>query len=250
MFDIHSHTLWNLDDGSPDLETTLGMCDIAFETGTDTLFLTPHIVYWEEAESTLYRRNEKTDSLRRILLDERIDIELVKGFEIMCDDEIFEVRNLEPFTLGHSRYLLIEFNFWKTEENDVSSWCSFIQSNGLVPVIAHPERYGFIQDDISVLDRLSEKGVLFQINSGSPLGMFGDLECDISLMMLKNGYVDFIGSDAHNTQHRNTAMGEMISYYPEDVSDRVLELATEINPALLIEDKDIKPKRLHYMAGS
>ena len=78
-----------------------------------------------------------------------------KGFEILCDDEIFDIKYFKPYTLNESRYILIEFDFYKTAEEDVKSWCKYLQSFGLVPIIAHPERYGFVMDDMSCLDRLS-----------------------------------------------------------------------------------------------
>ncbi len=250
MTDFHSHTLWHLDDGSQTIETTLEMCDIAMETGTDILFLTPHMIYWDEAEEIINRRNDKAEWLKEILDEENCNLQLVKGFEVMCDDDIFNVKYLKPFTLGKTKYILIEFNFYKPTEHDIMSWCTYIMSQGLVPVIAHPERYVFVHDDISILDRLSEKGVLFQINSGSPLGMFGDLECNISLKMLYNGYVDFIGSDAHGVNMRNTAMGDMIMHYPENIPEYLIEKAVEINPEKLLRNEDIKPKRLRLMGIS
>ena len=72
MFDIHSHTLWGIDDGSRDLETTVELCDMAVESGTGTLFLTPHLLYWETSEK-LY---DKRESLKQRQIKKDIDREL------------------------------------------------------------------------------------------------------------------------------------------------------------------------------
>ncbi len=243
MIDIHSHTLWGLDDGSRSLNTSVEMCRIASESGTEVLFLTPHIVYWENAEDLYDLREEKTERLEEILDEYGVELKLVKGFEILCDDDIFDIKYFKPYTLGGTRYILIEFDFEKPTEEDVISWCNYLISQSLVPVIAHPERYRFVKENISVLEKLSDKGVLFQINCGSPLGMFGDSECNISLKMLKCGYVDFIGSDAHDTVYRSTNISELIEEYPETVSEDVIFDATERNPQAVINNEIIETKR-------
>lgn len=243
MVDIHSHTLWHLDDGSDSFQTSVEMCRRASETGTDTLFLTPHIVYWSSAEEIYDRRNYKTEQLREVLEDEEIELSLETGFEILCDDDIFDIKYLKPYTLAGSNYLLIEFDFYKTAESDVHSWCNYIMSQGLVPIIAHPERYGFVIEDISSLERLTEKGALLQMNSASPLGVFGSEEELVALKMLKSGYVDFLGSDAHSDRHRNTGMGEMILKYPDYVSEELIDRIVNVNPEKLIKNEKVIPIR-------
>lgn len=243
MIDIHSHTLWGLDDGSQDFETTLHMCKIAYESGTDVLFVTPHIVYWHSAEQLYDRRERKAEQLCEVLDDEAIDLKIVKGFEILCDDEIFNINYFKPYTLAGSRYILIEFDFYKTDEDDVMVWCDYLKKHGLVPIIAHPERYEFVLQDISVIGRLSDEGVLFQINAGSPLGFFGEREGVAALKMLKSGYVDFVGTDAHSDRTRNTDLASLIEDYYDYISEDYIELLTQTNPEKIINDEPIFVRR-------
>jgi protein-tyrosine phosphatase len=116
-----------------------------------------------------------------------------------------------------------------------------------VPVIAHPERYEFVKNDIGVIDRLSDKGCLFQINAGSPAGAFGEVECDVALRMLFNGYVDFIGSDALDLRWRTTDIDMFIRDYPEDLED-LLYTALRENPEKLLNNEEIVPERLGFLA--
>lgn len=249
MTDIHSHTLWRLDDGSPDFETTLRMCRIAADSGTDVLFLTPHIVYWNKSEQLFDRRESKFEELSAALEAEEIDLKIVKGFEILCDDEIFNIKYFKPYTLAGSRYILIEFDFYKTDEEDVSVWCDYLKSHSLVPIIAHPERYEFVINDITSIDRLSRDGVLFQINAGSPLGFFGDREAVTALRMLKAGYVDFLGSDAHSDRSRNTDMMSLIEEYPDFVTAEYIERITCTNPDKILNDEPIEVERFGNIAA-
>ncbi len=249
MIDIHSHTLWGIDDGANHFDESVELCFMADDAGTKTLFLTPHLMYWEKAEELFDMREMKTEQLAEVLDDNYSGIILKKGFEVFCDDDIFNVKYFKPYTLNESRYILIEFDFFKTGENDVSSWCNYLSSFGLVPIIAHPERYGFVLDDVSCIDRLSEKGVLFQINAGSPAGMFGDEEAAIACGMLNKGYADFIGSDAHGLFSRNTDLYACMEMYPEFINEELLRKAAVENPQVILNDKPYSPKRLDYITN-
>lgn len=246
--DFHSHVLWGVDDGAASLDETVDLCALAEESGTKTLFLTPHLMYWDRAEELFDIRNEKTAYLREILSENDINLDLEAGFEILCDDDIFNIKYFNPYTLCGSKYILIEFDFFKTTIDDVLSWCSYLQSFGLVPVIAHPERYRFMLLDEKCIDRLSDKGVLFQINAGSPAGMFGDLTAQFALKMIKGGFADFIGSDAHDIRSRNTDMMFCFDNYPYDIDDSLIHKAACINPLSVIENKDISVHRLSHFS--
>jgi protein-tyrosine phosphatase len=189
-------------------------------------------------------RNEKADYLKDVLVDNNIDIDLKLGFEILCDDDIFNVKYFKPYTLCDSRYILIEFDFFKPTIEDVEAWLKYLLSFDLIPIIAHPERYEFVKKDISVIERLSEKGCLFQLNSGSVVGVFGEYEASVALKMLLCGYADFLGSDAHDLRWRNTDMYVFLRDYPEAVSDEVLEKILFENPQRVVNNEPIKPKRL------
>ena len=246
FIDIHSHCLWGIDDGSRSVYETLDLCETAVENGTETLFLTPHLMYWESAEDLFDRRNRKAEELRNILLQEGIDLKLELGFEILCDDDIFKVKYFKPYTLCGSRYILIEFDFYKTTEEDVTAWCDYLISNGLVPIIAHPERYEFVLNDFSVLQRLSDKGVLFQMNGCSAAGEFGAEVENTALKMLEHGFVDFVGSDAHRVNYRNTDLSVCFKDFENRLIDNFFTTVCWNNPRSVIQDVQITPLRVCY----
>ncbi len=241
--DIHSHSLWKIDDGSQSIGETLDMCEYALDNDTATLFVTPHLMYWSQAEDLLDERDEKVEHLNMLLYEQGIDLEVKKGFEILCDDEIFDVKYFKPYTLNESKYILIEFDFFKTSLEDVVAWCKYLFSFGLVPVIAHPERYNFVIKNIACLDKLSDMGVLFQVNAGSPAGLFGDMEMNVACKMLEAGYVDFFGSDAHSAIGRNTDMLSCFDEYPYFVSTKEIDKIAMENPEFILNDGIYKPKR-------
>ena len=244
FIDIHSHVLWGIDDGSRSIEETLELCDMALSSGTRHLFLTPHLMYWEDAEELYDERNSRFEILREILDEEEIELEIHKGFEILCDDDIFNIKYFKPYTLCDSRYILIEFDFVKPEIEDVVSWCKYLISFGLVPIIAHPERYYFFLSEYEGIDTLSEMGVLFQINSGSAAGMFGPKVQRFAERMINKGYADFVGSDAHDLMVRNTDMEDCFIHYSDDVDMELLEVACSVNPLKLLKNEKIDVHRL------
>ncbi len=244
--DLHSHVLWGIDDGSRSLDESVDMCAIAEENGTGTLFLTPHLMYWDRAEELFDIRNEKVEYLKDVLADNEINLDLKTGFEILCDDDIFLIKYFNPYTLCGSKYVLIEFDFFKTTIEDVLSWCSYLQSFGLVPIIAHPERYRFMLLDGKCIDTLSDKGVLFQINAGSPAGMFGDTTAEFAIKMIRGGFVDFIGSDAHDTRMRNTNLAFCFDNYPYEADNGFLYRASYLNPLKVIKNENVTVQRLSH----
>lgn len=248
IIDIHSHTLWGIDDGSRSFDETLEMCFDAEDSGTSVLFVTPHLMYWEQAEELYDVRNQKISVLCEELEEHESELIIKPGFEILCDDDIFSVKHFLPYTLNGSRYILIEFDFYKTAESDVVSWCDYLKSFGLTPIIAHPERYTFVHDDITSLNRLSDRDILFQINAGSPAGDFGEKEMLISAQMINCGFVDFIGSDAHSSVGRNTEIDVLLDEYPYECDMSLVEKASCINPKFILEDGIYIPNRKKYLS--
>ncbi len=245
--DIHSHSLWDIDDGAEDFDESVDMCFVAEESGTKALFVTPHLMYWGQAEALYDEREEKVEILCECLEDNESSLVIKKGFEILCDDEIFNINYFKPYTLCDSRYILIEFNFYKTSFNDVVSWCDYLLSFGLVPIIAHPERYEFVMDNASCVEALSEKGVLFQMNAASPTGVFGDREAYVACEMLNCGFVDFVGSDAHDLRMRNTDILSCLEMYPEELNIDLFKKAACYNPEFILKDGLYKPQRLEHI---
>ena len=243
FIDIHSHSLWRMDDGSRSVGETLDLCECAENNNTSTLFVTPHLMYWEHAEDLCDTRDEKVDELQELLSDHGSELVIKKGFEILCDDDIFDVKYFRPYTLNESRYNLIEFDFFKTTLEDVTSWCKYLLSFGLVPIIAHPERYDFVLRNDSCLDKLSDMGVLFQVNAGSPAGFFGDMEMNVACKMLEAGYVDFFGSDAHSIAIRNTDMISCFDEFPYFITTEEIDKIAMDNPLVILNDGIYKPKR-------
>ena len=168
MIDLHCHILPELDDGSQSLEESLAMARMAVNSGVRAMAATPHCM-GERAEEVY-----GTWSLLRQALEETgVPLKLYPGMEIFgTPDTARLLREGKLFTLNGSRYPLIEFAFQSSGEEETLILRSVCRA-GFRPLVAHPERYTYLQHDPEIVNRWCRLGCLFQVNRGSLLGRFG-----------------------------------------------------------------------------
>lgn len=195
--DIHSHLLPGLDDGSPDVKTSLAYIDRMETLELFRFFATPHI------HSELYPNSAETirtalDGLRE-QLPESIRLEAAAEYMI---DEGFNGR----FTNGH-RLLTLPENLVLIEMSSIAESLNIehtifqLQITGYRPVLAHPERYVFYHSRPERYAQLKDLGCLFQMNILSPTGYYSPQVKKAAQYLLKKGMVDFVGTDLHHQKH-------------------------------------------------
>ena len=206
MVDLHSHLIWGIDDGSKSREMTINMLKQAAEGGTKKLVLTPHYFpgYYDKSIDEV---REKTKEISLLTKELGLDIEIYCGQEIYFNEKILE--NFEDKligTLNDSRYMLIELNIRSFQIEEVTEILYELQLKGIVPVIAHPERYHKFIKNPSLVNEFIKEGFLFQLNIGSITGAFGKEVKKTAEIFLKNNIYSFFGSDAHRDEDRNPNM--------------------------------------------
>ena len=192
MIDFHSHILPEIDDGSKSYEESLKMLEEAQNIGFDKVISTSHyaIGCFETPE---YKRKELIDDLN---LEDNIP-EIILGSEIFLTYNIIDLlKDFKASSINGTNYVLIELPL-KHHFNNLKNVINTLKENDYRPIIAHPERYLFIQSNFKELYELERLGCLFQCNYGSILGNYGIKAKFIIKKMLKNGLVSFMGSDSH-----------------------------------------------------
>lgn len=210
MVDLHSHLIWGIDDGSKSKEMTINMLRQSIKGGTTKLVLTPHYMpgYYEVP---IDKVKEKSEELKNLGRDEGLDIEIFYGQEVYFTNDMLE--NFEKNLIGtinNSRYMLIEFNMRNFSVKEVLDILYELQLKGIVPVIAHPERYHKFIKNPSLINEFIKEGFLFQLNMGSITGDFGKDVRKTADIFLKHRIYSFFGSDAHRDEKRNPDMSEAI----------------------------------------
>jgi len=202
MIDIHTHILPGIDDGPEDMAETLAMCRIAVEDGITDVVATPHMLkapYDVSRDAVL----EKVADLNARLSAEGIPLTIHKGAEISISPEIPGLlREGRLLTLaGRGTHVFLELTDIFLSD-PVDALIRELAEDGVTPVISHPERNAMVQKDPGLLGRFREAGALFQVTAMSLTGAFGAETKKFTLAMLKDGFADFIASDAHSSQWR------------------------------------------------
>lgn len=198
MTDLHSHIVYDVDDGSSSIEESIELLRGLKSVGFDNVIMTPHYIEGSEYCSENEEKLEKLDILRNEVRRNNIDINLYLGNEVFINDHMVEgIENGRIYTLNNSKYLLFELPF----HNRIISLSDIIYEikiQGYIPILAHPERYIYFQDNYDLVDELKEEGLLFQANFASILGYYGKGAQKLLKYMLKNEYIDFLGTDIHH----------------------------------------------------
>ena len=186
MIDIHAHILPNLDDGADDWNDALTMAELSAESGVTTLVATPHWGLPDQSTSGLRRRIQgQLSTLREILQQAAVPLEVLEGMEIFGTEDTPRLLELGLLTtLNGSRYPLIEFPF-RNYARSATEILEELRKMDMVPVIAHPERYQYVQRNPALLNLWTDMGCLLQINRGSLLGRFGRTSEELAWAMLK-----------------------------------------------------------------
>ena len=198
MKDLHSHFLYGVDDGSKSLEETKEMLKNAYECGVTDIVFTPHYIDESKYVSEVSENEKIFNTIKEEA--EHLNINIYLGNEVYISNNILKLyKEKKLITINNSRYMLIEIPM-HSKINEVKSIFFELISNGIVPILAHPERYDAFKEDYSIVDTLREDGFLFQSNYSSILGYYGKDSIKLLKYMLKRHYIDFLGTDIHRIE--------------------------------------------------
>lgn len=202
MLDFHSHILPCMDDGSKSVEESLTLLDMLSHQGVDTVVATPHFYADREPpESFLARRAESYAALREAMPNSAP--QLLLGAEVTYYSGICQLADMKRLCVGDSTLFLLEMPYAKWSEHMIGEIMEIHRSNRVRIVMAHVDRY-LKYDNLGALRRLTEQGVLMQVNASFFIG-FSDRRRVLKL--IKEGYIQFLGSDCHNTTTRAPLIG-------------------------------------------
>jgi protein-tyrosine phosphatase len=204
--DMHSHILPGIDDGSPDVATSIRFVKALQELGFNQLIATPHI-FKELYPNTPETIRAANDLLQTEMASQNVSLKLCAAAEYMIDQD-FTLN--QPLCALNQKHLLIEMSYL-TETPNISKTIFDIEIKGYQPILAHPERYTFYFKDRSRLRRFKEKGCLLQLNLLSVLGYYGKEVKQLADLLLKEKMYDLAGPDLHHDKHLNILTNEVQS---------------------------------------
>jgi tyrosine-protein phosphatase YwqE len=198
--DIHSHLLPGIDDGSPDIETSVQLISGMKRLGYKKLITTPHIM-WDVYKNTREIILGKLQEVKDRLANDQVEIEIQAAAEYFIDEHLGElVERKEPLLCFGNNLVLVEFSM-VSQPFEWKKTLFEMQIQGYQPVIAHPERYAYLDRNKNFYDELKSAGYLFQLNILSLSGQYGNSVTELARYLTKKGYYDLIGSDLHHVRH-------------------------------------------------
>jgi protein-tyrosine phosphatase len=207
MVDIHSHILPNIDDGASSLEESIEMLEASVASGVDAIVATPHLYPGTYMAPTTYR-DEVLMELRQEVEKRGLQIEIIPGRECYFAPELYDyekdIGNLTINTNG--KYLLVESPMQSIPQY-VDRMIFDMQVKGVIPIIAHVERYADVINNPNLLHKFIEMGCLTQVNIGSLFGQYGERIKQTAEILLTHQMVHIVASDMHRPMHRPLGSG-------------------------------------------
>lgn len=238
MYDTHCHLIFGEDDGSRSLEESIKMVEIYKQTGYKGAILTSHYDegrYLVTSDKVL----SKLDILKDELKKQNIDFDLYPGNEIQINENTLSLlKDKKVLSLNNSRYVLCELPF-STKPIYAKEIFYQLQLEGYIPIIAHPERYDYIKNEIEWFYQFIKTGCLLQMNLSSITSP--NLK-DISEEMLSRNMIHLVGTDAHQSEWRSPDVTNELEALKSLVGDEKFEQLTEINPKKIIDNEYISSR--------
>jgi len=232
MIDMHSHLLFGVDDGPETMEGTMRMIEEAAAEGITQLVVTPH-AYSPQYHVPVEEVKSQVRMISDIISAAGIELTLFTGQEVRIHEHLIEnLLNKEILTLADSRYLLLELPTQHVPAYTVKIIQSLLEE-GIVPIIAHPERNKGIAEKPERLERLVRHGALAQVTAGSLAGHFGKNVQKLSIQLIEANLIHAYGSDAHNTGNRPFLFNKGLEVLGKKVDQETVDMLLQNNQRII-----------------
>lgn len=231
--DLHSHILPDVDDGSPDLETSLALLRESAKQGVTHVFATSHHFGFIEKQSC-EKAYEAFGQLKERAQKDGIPINLYLGCELLCTqswmDRLINGLAIEQYpSLNKSHYILTEYPSIQIDLSAVLHYTNRFLQAGWTPVFAHIERYYDTFASLPFIKHMKEIGCLFQVNYSSLTDEPNENIRTFAREIIQEELADFMGSDMHSLNHRPPKLDESLIYLKKHCSPQYLSLLLEEN---------------------
>lgn len=198
--DVHSHLLPGIDDGSPNLNTSIDLIKGLYELGFERLITTPH-VFLDFYPNSSHVIVDSLAQVRKELVRQHLPNFIETAAEYYTDT-FFEglLAKDDILYFGKPKYVLIEMSFVSPTLN-LEEIIFRLITKGYQPILAHPERYTYWHQKHEVFESLKKAGCLLQLNILSLTGYYGRSVEKKALTLLKSNQIDFLGTDLHHQGH-------------------------------------------------
>jgi len=238
MIDLHTHMLWDWDDGPDDRAQALTMCRIAEKDGTKAVCLTPHMFRMTKHGDDLGILRERMVAFEREMRDANVGLEFHWGAEVFVHAEVVRAIELYRFTIDQTSYVFLEFASQGVPVG-AAPMLAQLMGKGFVPIISHPERNRGFAARPELLHEFVSMGCVAQVTAASLTGDFGKEVRATAGLFMSHNLVHIIASDAHRALGRPPGLSRAVEAAAKIVGDsKARAMVTEI-PRAILENKAI-----------
>lgn len=239
MIDFHSHIVFGVDDGARNIDESVKMIIEAEKAGFTDIIFTPHYMegYYEVSKDEISKRIEL---LKNEIDNNNLQIKLHQGNEVYITNNMGSLISEKKIsTANGSKYVLFETPMRDEPINLLQVVYQILEAKK-VPIIAHPERYLYIQENPNLVYELIDDGVLFQSNYGSLVGIYGKSAQRTLSLLLKHNMIHFMGSDVHRPNSIYPIIDDAIMQLKKIIPDYKISELTYENALKVLNDEDIE----------
>jgi len=234
MIDFHSHFLPEMDDGSASVGESVQMLELSFNMGIDTIISTSH--YYSNDESIDYflgRRDVQLQKLLLVLKGIGSIPQIVMGAEVAFFSGMSGVKDLHKLCIGNTKYMLLEMPFCEWSSLTMKEVKSLITIRGIMPIIAHVERYFPYQQNSSNIAELLSLGATLQTNGEALIDIY---QKRYILKFLDEGVICLLGSDCHNMTERRPNLDKAIAIVEAEIGTSCIKKIISAGQSILNVD--------------
>ena len=238
MVDLHHHLLPGLDDGSPDLTTSVAMARSAAADGITHVVCTPHVNHRYSFDPAVIAT--RIAELRAALQREGVGLTLGLGCDFhLSYDNVQDALSLpRKYTINGGDYLLIELPDFGISINIAETFYQ-LRMAGMIPILTHPERNPTLQRDLDRIAKWVRSGLLLQVTAGSITGRMGKPAERMAHKLLANRWAHFISTDAHNLTSRQPQLSAARDLVARRYSSAYAELLCTHNPLAVFDSRPL-----------